>query len=480
MVQRALVGTAAREFEGAELGDQRRSARLTSIATTLEEQPGRGFPRLLGSDAALEAFYRFINNPGFGAEDIVAPHIAATAARAEEAGVVVAVHDTTLVEYSSKRKDLGVTTRKARAHGFVTQVTLLVSEADGLPLGVASLETLRRTGKKWAKRKKEGQRGRVHQDDSSRESLRWIRSVEAVEAARQGRFSVIHVTDAEGDFFELFSRLRALDTSFVIRAGQLDRTVETEEGERKLRDVLDELSPQTWRHVELSERKYPARGVAQATRLRHPEREARVARVAIASARVTLKGTKYSRVKTEPFQVNVVRVWEPRPPNNQPAVEWVLVTTEKVASADALKRVVDLYRLRWTIEEYFKALKTGCGLEKRQVESYDALRKVLALFVPIAYRLLLLRGLERLDSGAPARRAFSETDLHIMANAPSNRRLKPPRSVADALTHLARLGGHLKNNGPPGWQTLGWGYEKLLTLRLGWEMAMAAQKCDQS
>ena len=480
MVQRALVGTVGLEFRGADLGDRRRSARLTSIAETLEEQPARGFPRLLGSDAALEAFYRFINNPGFGAEDIVAPHIAATAERAEEAGVVVAVHDTTLVEYSTKRRDLGVTTRKRRAHGFVAQVTLLVSKADGLPLGVASLETLRRSGQKWAKRKKEGQRGRVHRDDSNRESLRWIRSVEAVEAARRDRFGVIHVTDAEGDFFELFSRLNALDTRFVIRAGQLDRTVQTDQGERKLREVLDELSPQTWREIEVCERKYPARGVAKATRLRHPEREARVAHVAIASARVTLKGTKYSGVKTEPFQVNVIRVWEPRPPKNQPAVEWVLVTTEEVASAGKLKHVVDLYRLRWIIEEYFKALKTGCSLEKRQVESYDALRKVLALFVPIAYRLLLLRGLERLDSNAPARRAFSETDLHIMANAPSNRSLKPPRTVTDALTHLARLGGHLKNNGPPGWQTLGWGYEKLLTLRLGWEMAMAAQKCDQS
>ena len=73
MVQRALVGTAAGEFEGADLGDRRRSARLTSIAATLEEQPARGFPRLLGSDAALEAFYRFINDRAFGAEDIVAP-----------------------------------------------------------------------------------------------------------------------------------------------------------------------------------------------------------------------------------------------------------------------------------------------------------------------------------------------------------------------------------------------------------------------
>jgi hypothetical protein len=192
--------------------------------------------------------------------------------------------------------------------------------------------------------------------------------------------------------------------------------------------------------------KYPPRTVARSTLRRHPERDARVARVGIASAQVTLKGTKYSGVKSEPFQVNVVRVWEPRPPKDQPAVEWILITTEDTSSPERAEARGRPLRLRWTIEEYFKALKTGCFLEKRQVESYDALRKVLALFVPIAYRLLLLRGLERLDASAPARRAFSEVDLHIMANAPSNRSLQAPRTVSDALKHLARLGGHIKNN----------------------------------
>lgn len=474
-----MAGTAASEFDGAELGDPRRSNRLRSIVKTLEAEPARSFPRAMGTDAALEGFYRFINSASFDADDIVAPHIAATAKRAAEAELVIAVHDTTLVEYSTRRNGLGVTTSKSRHHGFVAQVGLLLSEADGLPLGVAHVETLTRSGDKWRKRKKEGQRARVHQHDRGRESLRWIRGVEAIEAARRNRFEAIHVTDAEGDFFELFLRLNQLEAHFVIRAGQLDRSVSTGRGECTIREVVDRLSPQAWREIELCERKYASRHVPRSQRRRHPERTGRTARVAIAGHHVTLRGTRYAELKTKSLQVNVVRVWEPRPPAGQPAVEWILLTSEKVSSARALERVVDIYRRRWTIEEYFKALKTGCSLEKRQIESYDALRKVLALFIPIAYRLLLLRGLERMNSSAPALRAFSRTDLHIMANAPSNRALGPPRTVADALTHLARLGGHIKNNGPPGWQTLSWGYEKLLALRLGWEMAVA-WRSDQS
>jgi hypothetical protein len=198
MIERALVGNAAVEFDGAALGDRRRSERLKAIASTLESDPSKSFPRAMGSEAALEAFYRFINGSGYTAEDILAPHVASTLERATREQSVIAVHDTTIVEYSGNRSGLGFTRSKEHS-GFVAHLGLLLSETDGLPLGVAHLETWIRSGKKWRKRKKEGQRGRVHSHDQGRESLRWIRGIEAIEA-RTGNLNVIHVTDAEGDF----------------------------------------------------------------------------------------------------------------------------------------------------------------------------------------------------------------------------------------------------------------------------------------
>lgn len=470
----AQVGTAAEEFVGAELGDLRREGRLQAIVGLLESEPAKAFPRAMGSDAALEAFYRFINNDGFSPDDIVAPHVGATLKRAAAVGSVIAVHDTTHVEYGAVREDLGPTTGKNH-FGFIAHAVLLLAEDEGLPLGVAHVETFTRTGKKWRKRKKEGQRGHVQRHDRTRESLRWMRGVEALEQKKQGQFEVIHVTDAEGDFFELFASLHASDARFVIRAGQLDRAVLSDGEPKNLREVADAITPAAWRDVELSERRHPRR-TNITTRRRHPERSAHSAKLAIGSARIVLKKTGYSDLRAAPFSVTVVRVWEPKPPRGEPAVEWILMTTENTSSPTALRRIVDLYRKRWTIEEYFKALKSGCSLEKRQVESYGALCKVLALFVPIAYRLLLLRGLERADSQMPAAKAFSRTDLHLLVNAPSNRGRPAPKTVTDALAHLARLGGHIRNNGRPGWQTLAWGYEKLLTMRLGWELAMGSKK----
>lgn len=428
----------------------------------------------MGSDAALEAFYRFVNNEKVNSDLILESHARETARRVAQCGTVVAVHDTTHMQFGTKRTGLGVTTNKHH-FGFVAHASLVLSETDGLPLGVAHVETLTRSGKKWERRKRQGQRMRANRSDARRESLRWLRGVEAVEDTVGEDASLIHITDAEGDFFELLEYLVRRGSRFVVRAGQLDRLVQHQGQKRSLRDVVTEAPARTARRVALSERRHPRR-TNISTRKRHPARKAREAKLTISVCHIELKSTRYSGVSAEPFQVSVVRVWERRPPKAEVAVEWVLLTTENVGSNKALERIVDLYRKRWVIEEYFKALKSGCSFERRQLGSYDALRRVLALFVPIAYRLLLLRGMERLAPRARATTAFSTTELELMARAPSNSNLDPPKTVADAIVHLARLGGHIRNNGPPGWQTLSWGYEKLLTMRLGWELATKANE----
>lgn len=464
------------EYADADLGDKRRSDRLVTIAEALHREPSKGFPRALGSTAELEAFYRFVNNDGFSAADILEPHIEATVARVARAQAVVAIHDTTIFQYSKGRQDLGIT--NANHYGFAGHMALLVSAGDGLPLGVGYAETVRRTGEKWAKRNREGQRGRVHADDETRESLRWLRGIQSIQGQFAQQADIVHVTDAEGDFFELLSSMNSDAVRFVVRVGQQERNVIAGQVEWSLREVADKVAQQTTRMVTLSERKHPPR-TNITKRLRHPDRRARVAKLAIGSTTIALKPTRYSEVKSEAFKVNLVRVWEKRAPKGEPKVEWLLLTTEDVSTNDALLRIVDIYRMRWTIEEYFKALKSGCALERRQLESYEALCKVLALFIPIAYRLLLLRGIERATPAKKASAVLSPTELRILTSVPSNRELGSPKTVGDVLLHIARLGGHIKNNGAPGWQTLAWGYEKLLMLRLGWELAVA-EKCDQS
>ena len=463
----AKLSAIEREYDGARLGDERRHARLLRVAGKLGQDPSASFPRAMGSDAELEAFYRFINNDHFGADAILEPHVEATLQRGHAAGEVLVIHDSTYVELpgSPDRGDMGITTTNHR-RGFLAHVSLVVTEAGPVPLGVAHLSTLTRTGTKWKQRKN---RAQVASGDKTRESTRWLRAMETIEEARDGLFEAIHVTDAEGDFFEFLSTMRSRGARFVIRAAQLNRGISSDGEHESLRDFIHRLKPTQFRKVQLNARVYARNSVGSNRRRKHPAREARTARCAVASTRVRVERTRYTKGSGEPFEINVVRVWEPAPPEGQTPVEWVLFTTEPVSSKRQQLRVVDIYRKRWLIEDFFKALKSGCSLEKRQVDSYEAMRRVLCLLLPLAYRLLRLRSLHRSAPDESAAAAFDSTDLLLIGKAQPNP-TSAPTTLSEALELLAKMGGHITNNGPPGWMTLGAGFEKLLLLKLGFEI----------
>jgi len=127
--------------------------------------------------------------------------------------------------------------------------------------------------------------------------------------------------------------------------------------------------------------------------------------------------------------------------------------------------VVDAYRSRWLIEEFFKAIKTGCGYEKRQFESLHALLIMLATTIPVAWRLLALRWASRSRPDAPASEVLTDLQIRILRGADPKKRGVPPRATVGQVTMaIARLGGHQKSNGQPGWQVLGRGMRRLTDL----------------
>ena len=139
--------------------------------------------------------------------------------------------------------------------------------------------------------------------------------------------------------------------------------------------------------------------------------------------------------------------------------------------------MVDAYRCRWTIEEFFKALKTGCAFEKRQLESAHALSNALAVFAPVAWRLLLLRTLAR-HTEAPATAALNPNQIECLRAfmlERHGRKLPGVLTARDAMLAIAKMGGHITNNGDPGWIVLGRGFDRLLDVELGFAIARSDQ-----
>lgn len=155
------------------------------------------------------------------------------------------------------------------------------------------------------------------------------------------------------------------------------------------------------------------------------------------------------------------------------------MTTAPIATVTQVLQVVDWYRTRWLIEEFFKGLKTGCAYEQRQLESLDTLLVALGLFLPIAWQLLLLRHLARDMPEAPASVVLTSRQLQIL-HAASHGRLRAVPTVADAVQFIARLGGHLRQNKEPGWLVLSRGMQTLRSMEAGWLAARDRRRSDQS
>lgn len=469
----SLLGPIEGEFEGAELGDARLVNRLMILAAALDEAPQSSLSRASKTIAAREGAYRFVENSAVTMEALLEPHRQATAMRCREAESVYVVSDTSEFVFQGEARGAALGRIQGKRRGFLGHVALAVgASGDRRPLGILGIEALVRAEQKKAHRNVLQQKR-----DPNRESLRWGAMVEKAESILSG-VKAIHVMDREADIFELLAELIDRERRFVIRSGQ-NRMVFASE---KLLDAVVNAPTMLERDVTLSARARP-RGTSKGRGL--PARLGRPAKLSISRKRVTIARPKTAdKTLQESLSVNVVHVFEKDPPADETPVQWLLFTSESVDTQAEIAAVVDAYRARWTIEEYFKALKTGCAFESRQLRSVHTLTNALGLLSVIAYRLLLLRTLERT---APATRAAEIMDpLLLEALAARLKHIREPNplppspTVADVMKGIARLGGHHKSNGPPGWQLLWFGFQDLLSWAAGFIAGRSTASCDHS
>jgi hypothetical protein len=457
------------EFERAELGDERRTKRLRLIGEGWSEAPDRSVLQASKSAAQAEGAYRFLNNDSFSYVPIVEAHLTQTYERIAQEQTVIVAHDTTEVAYSGRVVREGLSRLRGNDQGFLAHVALAIT-GDGArrPLGVVAFAPWVRTGDRRSKTKN-GRRltGNEYAKKADKESNRWGKTVQDVNSRARGA-SLIHVMDREADAYPLLAQLQTNHCRFTVRLCK-DRIVRTGDQEQD----ATELIKQSVRKLEgLFEQEVPISRRLDSTTPRRSHglapREARQAKLQFAATTLQLKRPRYLSDEPEWLTINVVHVREVDCPAGAEPVEWLLGTSEPISTENDIKGVVEQYRTRWTIEEFFKALKTGCAIEKRQHESYDTLLKMVAICLPIAWRMLLLRALARSMPQEPATAALSQVQVQVL-KACSLMKLPPTPTARQAFEAVALLGGHHKSNGDPGWIVIGRGMEYLLALERGWK-----------
>jgi hypothetical protein len=467
-------GPISDEF-ASDLGDRRRSVRLERIVEALSDRPSESFPEVFEDPSELEAVYRLLGNDAVSFEDLLSGHVEATRQRVKKLERVAVIHDTTEFNWPLRQEPRwGLSVMSKSRQGFLAHVSLVVS-ADGLrcPVGCVRMRPFIRADKLATDDERAWWSERYPPWDS--ELDRWGEAVTATEEQLGDDSGLIHVMDREGDAYELFHLLRSRDCSFVIRLGQVRRVVDPATGQGALLgEVLERADVRAERTVTLCERIDAGR--RPDARKAFPARQGRQARLSIRACAVEVcRPASRTDLKdlAERVAVNVVEVVELEPPEGQEAVRWVLLTSEPIDTVEQVFQVVDLYRSRWLVEEYFKSVKTGCAYSKRQLESADTLLNALAVTLPIAWRLLALRHMERQAPNAPAACVVSAVQLELLRHRVKKFKWTANPRVTEVLRAVARLGGHLPRNGAPGWQTLGRGWTKLMTMEVGYRIAIA-------
>ncbi|WP_044170140.1 IS4 family transposase, partial [Kamptonema formosum] len=181
-----------------------------------------------------------------------------------------------------------------------------------------------------------------------------------------------------------------------------------------------------------------------------------------------------NRRKLNPVRLTVVRAVEENPPQGETPVSWLLLTTVPVSSFDDAVRCLRWYSYRWLIERYHYTLKSGCGLEKLQLETARRLEMALATYSIVAWRLLWLTYEARKNPDTPCDTVLSAHEwqslyatIHRTPNPPST-----PPSLREAVRMIAQLGGFLgrKGDGEPGVKTIWRGLCRLHDIASTWQL----------
>lgn len=444
----------AAEFAGLALGDQRLNARLIATATQLAAQPTAPINQACGDWAAAKGAYRLFQNPKVTAAEVLAPHQARTRARMRGHALVLAVQDTTYLDYTAHPQTTGlgpIGTEAQNLRGLVMHSTEVLTPA-GLPLGLLT-QTI------WARPTAAPQTDHKQRPIEEKESYKWLQALETTVALAPAGVKVVTVCDREADVYELFVRAGELHTGLLVRAAQ-DRA------------LAEPAMAQLWARV-------AAAAVAGELVVHVPAQDtkpARVARVTVRYRPVWLKPPRRPRQPGRPplprVRVTAILVQEVNPPADVTPLEWLLLTTEPVQSfADAVERV-RWYRCRWQIEVFHKVLKSGCGVEHCRLDTADRLIRYLTVVSIIAWRLHWLTQLSRQQPELPCTVLLADHEWRALY-ATIHHTTTPPAQVPTVrqVTHwLAQLGGFLgrTGDGEPGVTVIWRGWQRLHDISSTW------------
>lgn len=400
------------ELGGASLGDPRLSARLVDSARSQAAMPGRAFCGVAqGDKAALKGYYRLIDKPDDSQvtlEAILAPHRQRTVQRMKAQSTVLCIQDGTDLNYSglAQCEGLGVigSNQTGAQSGGLHLHSTLVLTTEGLPLGVLGAQC-------WAPipKAKDERRPTSAVPIEEKKTFAWIKGLRECNelAVDLPDTRLVCVMDREADFFELFDEQRRSRRVDLLVRAKHDRATRDE---LHLFESVRQSPVQSQLRINVPRQSARAKKSKQKARPGHAQRKAQV-------------DLRYREIEFRPpsnqpgkeaITLWVVHVLETSPPADAMPVEWFLLTTCAITTAEQAQECLRWYCLRWRIEDWHRVLKSGCRIQTLQHKTAERLKRAIAINLVIAWRIMLMTLLGRECPDLPAEVLFSDLEIEVL------------------------------------------------------------------
>lgn len=451
---------AEQEFGGCELGDLRRTKRLVKMAAGLAENVGCAVSSCCGRMSA-QLISRFFDRDEVVVDAVLESHIHQTAQRCLESELVLAVQDTTYLDFTAHKDlvdELGPIGPAINSRGLLMHSVLAVT-VNKTPLGLLGMQLWSRDVANYGKGA--GKRNRLVSD---KECRKWIEGLKQAEAATAQSQRLLVIGDRESDIFALFATPRRRSTDLLVRANQ-NRAIDSEEHSLML-DALDAAN-------EL--------GSYELSVPRSGSRKARVANLKVYACSVDIKSPRHRTkdITSESVKLNLVRAREVDTADGIEPLEWILITSLEVGDLASAHKIIDYYSVRWVIEEFHKVLKSGCRVERLQFETAQRLKPVIAVLSVVAWRVLHLTKISREHCDASALEVCTETERIVLEKWMGMKKEKKPQIItaSDFVRAVAILGGFMarKCDNYPGTKVIWQGLRRLQDLVEGYELAVSLE-----
>lgn len=426
-----------------EIGDKRLNKRLELLVEQFSQMPCSSIPEACGSRASTKAAYRFFDSKRVELVAVQRSFYEATRERVAQHRMVFVAQDTTGLDFSSHQNTKGMGyLDNGLCQGLKVHSSFAISP-DGVPLGLVDQQFIVRDHHQYGKRKKRWQKA-THE----KESQRWLTAVSHSEERIGTSTNIITIADREADIYDLFAQKRRAGHELLVRAAHNRCTT----GEPKL--LFDKLL------------KAPIAGYAEISIRRARDRAPRQARVEIRFLRVEISAPRRRAHEQLPaIALSVILVEEVAAPAGVKPVRWLLLTSLVVTSFEEAFQCVKWYSMRWLIERYHYVLKSGCQVEELQLEEAERIKRAVAVYCIVAWRLLYLTYLARVEpetSSAHILEAHEWEALHCFVHKTANPVTTAP-TVRETVSMIASLGGFLgrKSDGNPGVKVLWRGWRRL-------------------